>query len=74
MRTVKMVRFLQPGNELWGRRVSVLRAEDGYVMKFDPATGLLFITDHKDGGEVGVHPVRCDFYLAEQAPKAEAKK
>lgn len=77
MKTVKMVRFLGAGNELWGRRVTVLRAEDGYGMRLEPGTGLVFIMDPKEGVEVVVHASRCDVYLASEAPppsKSEVKK
>lgn len=64
MRRVKKVRFLAQYNELWGRKVSVLRAQDGYEMRFSPESGVLLIKDAKEGGEeVCVHASRCDVYL-----------
>jgi hypothetical protein len=78
MRKVTMVRFHTGYNELWGRKVSCLRAQDGYRMRFWPESGVLLIADAKEtGAEVCVHSTRCDVYLeaeetaAAQAPTAE---
>ncbi len=73
MRQVRQVRFPSGYNELWGRKVTVLRAQDGYKMTFWPESGILVIDDAKDGGEVVVHASRCDIYLEpEDAPKPAA--
>lgn len=70
MRQVKLVRFQTGYHELWGRKVTVLRAQDGYKMRFWPESGVLLIDDAKDGGEVVVHVSRCDVYLEPESVAA----
>jgi hypothetical protein len=75
MRKVSMVRFLGngPTPELWGRRVTSLRAQDGYQMRYWPESGTLLIRDAKEGNvEVCVHASRVDIYLEPEETPAPA--
>lgn len=74
MRKVRMVRFVASAgyNELWGRKVTTVRAEDGYKMRFYPESGMLLIEDAKGEGEVAVHASRCDVYLEPEEPVQES--
>lgn len=69
MRTVNRVVFLEGTHTLWGRRISCLRAQDGYRMRYWPESGALLIVDAKETQEeVVVHASRCDIYLEPETP------
>jgi len=73
IRKVSLVRFPAVGTrELFGRTIGVLRAQDGYKMSLHLESGLLLVTDARDGGEAAVHTSRVDAcYLEPEDEKPE---
>jgi hypothetical protein len=61
---VKKIRFHGAYRELFARKVTVLRAEDGYQMRVAIDTGVVVVRDAKELHETALlHISCCDVYL-----------